>query len=100
MSLEPSAVSPPPDVSWPGASSLLTAAEAAAIFRKSARSWRNWDATGQIPRPIRIGRSTFWRAEEIDAWIAAGCPDREVWEDRNRDCHTSALLEKPRRTAR
>ena len=59
---------------------ILTAAEAAAIFRKSARSWRNWDATGKNPRPIRIGRSTFWRPEELKAWLAAGCPDRETWE--------------------
>ena len=35
---------------------VLTAAEAAAIFHKSARTWRNWDSTGKIPRPIRIGR--------------------------------------------
>jgi prophage regulatory protein len=59
---------------------VITAAEAAALFHKTARSWRNWDAAGKVPRPIRIGRSTFWRPEEIEAWIAAGCPDRETWE--------------------
>jgi predicted DNA-binding transcriptional regulator AlpA len=68
---------------------VLTAAEAAAIFHKSARSWHNWDATGKIPRPIRIGRSTYWRPEELQAWIAAGCPDRESWELQKRDHEAS-----------
>jgi predicted DNA-binding transcriptional regulator AlpA len=38
------------------------------------------DATGKIPRAIRLGRSTFWRPEELKAWVAAGCPDRVLWE--------------------
>jgi predicted DNA-binding transcriptional regulator AlpA len=63
---------------------ILTAAEAAAIFKKSARTWRTWDATGKIPRSIRIGRSTYWRPEELYAWVAAGCPNREVWEMQTR----------------
>ena len=79
---------------------ILTAAEAAALFRKAIRTWRTWDSSGKIPRPIRIGRSVFWRQEEIDAWVAAGCPDREAWELRNRDHHASDSPEKPRKTAR
>ena len=59
---------------------LLTAEQAAAICGKSARTWRSWDAAGFVPRPIRIGRSTFWRAEELRSWIEAGCPRRKEWE--------------------
>jgi predicted DNA-binding transcriptional regulator AlpA len=59
---------------------LLRAAEAAALCNMSLRSWRARDATGHIPRPVRIGRSTFWRPEELKAWVAAGCPDRVTWE--------------------
>ena len=59
---------------------VLTAAEAAAMFQKSLRTWRTWDAAGQIPKPLRIGHATYWRPEELKAWVAAGCPDRETWE--------------------
>jgi predicted DNA-binding transcriptional regulator AlpA len=61
---------------------LLSAKAAAALCGKSLRTWRTWDAAGLIPRPIRIGRSTLWRADELRAWIAAGCPRRSEWEIR------------------
>ncbi len=59
---------------------LLSAKSAAAVCGKSLRTWRTWDAAGVIPRPVRIGRSTLWRADELRAWIDAGCPNRDVWE--------------------
>lgn len=61
-------------------SKLLTAAEAAATCHKSVRTWRAWDAAGLVPRPVRIGRSVFWRADELHAWIAARCPARSEWD--------------------
>ncbi|MGE3807273.1 MAG: hypothetical protein AB7K24_21630 [Gemmataceae bacterium] len=62
-----------------GAPALLTASQAAAMCSKSTRTWRTWDAEGLVPSPVKIGRSILWRAEEIQAWIKAGCPSREVW---------------------
>jgi predicted DNA-binding transcriptional regulator AlpA len=59
---------------------LVTAKQASALCGKSIRTWRAWDATGKIPQPIRIGRSIFWRPQELQAWVAAGCPERAVWE--------------------
>jgi predicted DNA-binding transcriptional regulator AlpA len=59
---------------------LMTAREAAALCGTSPRTWRTWDAAGRIPRALHIGRSTFWRPEELKAWVAAGCPDRATWE--------------------
>jgi prophage regulatory protein len=59
---------------------VLTAVEAAAMFQKSVRTWRTWDAAGRIPKPIRVGRAMYWRPEELKAWVAAGCPNRETWE--------------------
>jgi predicted DNA-binding transcriptional regulator AlpA len=53
---------------------LLSAKEAAAICGKSPRTWRSWDAAGWIPRPVRIGRSTLWRADELRDWVRSGCP--------------------------
>jgi predicted DNA-binding transcriptional regulator AlpA len=61
---------------------LLTARQAAAVCGRSLRTWRTWDSSGRIPRPIRIGASTLWRAAELHAWVDAGCPDREEWETR------------------
>jgi predicted DNA-binding transcriptional regulator AlpA len=61
---------------------LVTARTAALICSKSLRTWRTWDSLGRIPRPVRIGRSTLWRVDELRAWIAAGCPRRSEWESR------------------
>ena len=59
---------------------LLRAADAAALCDTSLRTWRTWDVAGKTPTPIRIGRSLRWRASELKAWIAAGCPDRSTWQ--------------------
>ena len=61
---------------------LFTARQAAAVCGKSLRTWRTWDAAGWIPRPVRIGRSTLWRADELREWVAVGCPRRQEWEAR------------------
>ena len=61
---------------------LLTARQAAAMCGKSLRTWRSWDVAGWIPRPVRIGRSTRWRADELREWVVAGCPRRQEWEAR------------------
>ncbi len=61
---------------------LVTAKQAAEMCGKSLRTWRSWDSAGWIPRPIRIGRSTLWRADELRDWVTAGCPRRPEWEAR------------------
>jgi predicted DNA-binding transcriptional regulator AlpA len=61
---------------------LLSARQAATICGKSLRTWRTWHSAGWIPRPVRIGRSTLWRADELREWVAAGCPRRAEWEAR------------------
>lgn len=61
---------------------LLTARQAAIMCSKSLRTWRAWDSAGWIPKPVRIGRSTLWRFDELREWVAAGCPRRAEWEAR------------------
>jgi len=61
---------------------LITARVACSMCGKSLRTWRTWDSAGLIPQPVRIGRSTLWRVEELKAWVAAGCPRRAEWEAR------------------
>jgi predicted DNA-binding transcriptional regulator AlpA len=59
---------------------LVAAKQAATMCGKSLRTWRSWDSAGWIPRPVRIGRSTLWRVDELREWVAAGCPHRSEWE--------------------
>jgi predicted DNA-binding transcriptional regulator AlpA len=59
---------------------MLRAKDAAALCAVSIRTWRGWDAANKIPRAVRIGRSIFWRTEELRVWSAAGCPCRHEWE--------------------
>ena len=59
---------------------LLRADQAAALCCTSTRTWRTWNTAGRIPRPIYIGRAPLWRPEELKAWVAAGCPDRDRWD--------------------
>lgn len=62
---------------------LLSARQSAKLCGRSLRTWRTWDALGLIPKPVRIGRNTLWRADELREWIAAGCPRRTEWEARS-----------------
>jgi excisionase family DNA binding protein len=59
---------------------LITARQVAASLGVSLRTVRSWDSGGRLPRPVRIGRSTRWRAEELQRWTSAGCPRRVDWE--------------------
>ena len=58
---------------------LLNARQAAAVCGKCLRTWRNWDAGGHIPRAMQIGRAKYWRPDELEAWVRAGCPPRKLW---------------------
>jgi predicted DNA-binding transcriptional regulator AlpA len=46
----------------------------------SLRHIRRMDSAGKLPKPIRLGASVRWPVAEIEAWLAAGAPDRLAWE--------------------
>jgi predicted DNA-binding transcriptional regulator AlpA len=52
----------------------------ATLLAVSLRSVRSMNASGKLPRPVRIGGRVVWRMEEIRDWLAAGAPDRAAWE--------------------
>jgi len=58
---------------------LLGAKQAAVLCGCSERTWREWHTMGLVPVPIHIGRAIFWRADELRAWVEAGCPNRKKW---------------------
>jgi predicted DNA-binding transcriptional regulator AlpA len=59
---------------------LVTAKQASRMCGRSLRTWRAWDSGGLIPQPVRIGRATLWRTDELRGWVKAGCPRRNEWE--------------------
>jgi predicted DNA-binding transcriptional regulator AlpA len=44
-----------------------------------ATVWR-WNSAGLLPRPIKKSGTVRWRADELERWVEAGCPDRRHWE--------------------
>jgi predicted DNA-binding transcriptional regulator AlpA len=43
------------------------------------RKWWSLNTAGKTPLPVRLGRRTLWRAEELAEWCRAGCPSRDRW---------------------
>jgi predicted DNA-binding transcriptional regulator AlpA len=58
---------------------LVTARRAAGLCGLSEATWWRLHASGKCPAPVKIGKSTRWRVEELRAWTEAGCPDRQTW---------------------
>ncbi len=57
----------------------LSARELSDRFGVSLRHVRRMDSAGLLSAPIRLGRSVRWPADEIEAWMKAGAPDRRRW---------------------
>ncbi len=49
---------------------LLSATQATRIFGRSQRTIRNWVRAGHL-RPVRVGRSVFFREDDIHALLDA-----------------------------
>ncbi|MCD8139199.1 MAG: helix-turn-helix domain-containing protein [Planctomycetaceae bacterium] len=61
-------------------SMLIDAKEAAALCGLSRSAWYKQVASGKIPRPLKIGNIARWRRDELEEWIASGCPPRQKWD--------------------
>jgi excisionase family DNA binding protein len=53
---------------------LISAEHLARLLDISVRTLWRLRSAGKLPDPIRIGGSVRWNAQEIDEWIAEGCP--------------------------
>ena len=51
----------------------------AAMLAVSIRHIQRMDASGRLPRAVKIGRSKRWSVKEINEWLEAGCPNRKTW---------------------
>lgn len=59
---------------------LIKSNDAAALLSISPRLLWSLDASGQIPQPVRLGRSVRWNVDVLRHWIEVGCPSRECFE--------------------
>jgi prophage regulatory protein len=55
---------------------LITAAQLAQRLQVSTRTLWRMRSAGRLPGPVRVGGIVRWRLEEIQKWIAEGCPER------------------------
>lgn len=53
---------------------LISARELAAMLNVSMRTLWRWRRSGRLIQPLRIGGATRWRLDEVESWIADGCP--------------------------
>lgn len=58
---------------------LLTAPELAAALRITVRGLTKSVGEGRVPRPLKLGRLSRWRADEMAAWLRAGAPPATEW---------------------
>ena len=63
---------------------LLDAKAAAKVCGVSRSHFLAMHSAGKVPLPVRLGRRTLWRADELADWISAGCPARDRWESMTR----------------
>ncbi|MDD4888705.1 MAG: helix-turn-helix domain-containing protein [Phycisphaerae bacterium] len=71
---------PPPAGPAAVAPLLVDTVAAAALCGVSRSHYLALASAGKVPLPIRLGRRTLWRADELRRWIEAGCPARERWQ--------------------
>jgi excisionase family DNA binding protein len=61
---------------------LLTVKDVAKALSLSQRTVWKFHSSGRLPRPVKLGGSVRWRRDELKQWLDAGCPARDVWQQR------------------
>jgi prophage regulatory protein len=54
--------------------SLLSAESVARMLQVSVRTLWRLRSSGKLPKPVKVGGSVRWRADDVHQWIEAGCP--------------------------
>ena len=58
----------------------LSADEVAALLGISRVHVWKLASTGRLPKPVRLGRAVRWDRKNLEAWLAAGAPTSDRWE--------------------
>ena len=61
----------------------VDARAAARMCGVSRTHWYAMKASGRLPLPIRLGRRTVWRVDDLKRWVAEGCPPLHRWQQMN-----------------
>jgi predicted DNA-binding transcriptional regulator AlpA len=65
---------------------LVDADGVAVMLGVSRRTVYSMQSTGELgPMALAVGGRKLWRTAELTAWVADGCPHRELWEGRKND---------------
>ncbi|VTR97001.1 unnamed protein product [Gemmata massiliana] len=59
---------------------LIDIGQLARLLRRSVASLERDQVAGRLPAPVYVGGSRRWRRAEIGAWVEAGCPARDHWD--------------------
>ena len=60
---------------------LVRKAELAAMLGIGETFLDTLNATGRLPRSMKLGRCRVWNVEVIRRWVDMGMPSREVFEN-------------------
>lgn len=64
-----------------GTALLLTAEQAASLLGVARSHFYGLHSSGRLgPMPIRLGKSTRWRRDELEQWVLHDCPSRQQWQ--------------------
>jgi excisionase family DNA binding protein len=55
---------------------FVTAKQLAIMLACSKRTLYRMRSAGKLPSPLRIGGVVRWRLQDVQDWIAAGCPEQ------------------------
>lgn len=58
---------------------LLSHKELSQLLNIHRATLHRWRSTELVPEPVYIGAAPRWRADEIEAWLNAGCPPARRW---------------------
>ena len=61
---------------------LLTKRHMAELLERHVRTIYRLESQGKLPSSVNIGSQRVWSLDEVQNWIAAGCPPRRDWEKR------------------
>ena len=75
---------------------LISAKEVVRRLSISGRTWYVLVTTQHAPQPIRLGKRTLWRVEELEEWVRDGCPPLDRWQ-RMKDLPLRAPSKLPRK---
>ena len=64
---------------------LIDAKQVASLLGISRTLFYTMHSSGQLgPMPVKLGRRSLWRPDELYKWVQAGCPPRDQWVKK---CH-------------